>query len=64
MTIEQKLWKAANKLRNDMDVAEFRLIILGLIFLKYISEPERGLGEEKKRDDRDMPQSNLQIYRW
>ena len=35
---EEKLWKSADKLRNNMDPAEYKHIILGLIFLKYISE--------------------------
>ena len=32
------LWKAADKLRNQMDAAEYKHIVLGLIFLKYISD--------------------------
>ncbi len=35
---EQKLWQAADKLRNNMDAAEYKHIVLGLIFLKYISD--------------------------
>lgn len=33
-----KLWKAADKLRNNMDAAEYKHVVLGLIFLKYISD--------------------------
>ena len=33
---EDKLWKAADKLRNNMDAAEYKHVVLGLIFLKYI----------------------------
>ncbi len=36
--IEQKLWAAADKLRNNMDAAEYKHVVLGLIFLKYISD--------------------------
>lgn len=36
--IEKKLWQAADKLRNNMDAAEYKHIVLGLIFLKYISD--------------------------
>ena len=36
--LEQKLWSAADKLRNNMDAAEYKHIVLGLIFLKYISD--------------------------
>jgi len=35
---EQKLWLAADKLRNNMDAAEYKHVVLGLIFLKYISD--------------------------
>ena len=35
---EAKLWLAADKLRNNMDAAEYKHVVLGLIFLKYISE--------------------------
>ena len=35
---KQKLWKAADKLRAQMDAAEYKHIVLGLIFLKYISD--------------------------
>jgi len=35
---EQKLWLAADKLRGTMDAAEYKHTVLGLIFLKYISD--------------------------
>jgi type I restriction enzyme M protein len=35
---EQKLWLAADKLRSNMDAAEYKHVVLGLIFLKYISD--------------------------
>ena len=35
---EQTLWQAADKLRNNMDAAEYKHVVLGLIFLKYISD--------------------------
>ena len=35
---EQKLWQAADKLRNNLDAAEYKHVVLGLIFLKYISD--------------------------
>ncbi|HEY9299511.1 MAG TPA: type I restriction-modification system subunit M N-terminal domain-containing protein, partial [Phormidium sp.] len=37
-SLEQKLWKSADKLRKNMDAAEYKHIVLGLIFLKYISD--------------------------
>ena len=35
---EAKLWLSADKLRNNMDAAEYKHVVLGLIFLKYISD--------------------------
>ncbi len=35
---EDKLWSAADKLRGTMDAAEYKHVVLGLIFLKYISD--------------------------
>jgi type I restriction enzyme M protein len=35
---EAKLWLAADKLRNNMDAAEYKHVVLGLIFLKFISD--------------------------
>lgn len=35
---EATLWSAADKMRNNMDAAEYKHVVLGLIFLKYISD--------------------------
>jgi len=35
---EAKLWRMADALRNNMDAAEHKHVVLGLIFLKYISD--------------------------
>src|SRR5437870_3809851 len=35
---ESKLWDAADLLRNNMDPAEYKHVVLGLLFLKYISD--------------------------
>ena len=35
---EDQLWKAADALRSNMDAAEYKHVVLGLIFLKYISD--------------------------
>ena len=37
-SFEQQLFKAADKLRKNIDAAEYKHVVLGLIFLKYISE--------------------------
>ncbi len=36
--LEKTLWMAADKLRSNMDAAEYKHVVLGLIFLKYISD--------------------------
>ena len=36
--LEKQLWKAADKLRKNIDAAEYKHIVLGLIFLNYISD--------------------------
>src|SRR4051812_30987180 len=53
---EQKLWQAADKLRNNMDAAEYKHVVLGLIFLKYISdafEERRAALEAGKKNGAD-----------
>jgi type I restriction enzyme M protein len=43
---EEKLWAAADALRNNMDAAEYKHVVLGLIFLKYISDAFAALHEK------------------
>ena len=54
---EQKLWSAADKLRGHMDASEYKHVVLGLIFLKYISdafeERHSELLKEKHADPED-----------
>ena len=54
---EEKLWKAADKLRNNMDAAEYKHVVLGLIFLKYISDKfntvYNKISEEEYADPED-----------
>ena len=37
-SLEKQLWKAADKLRKNIDAAEYKHVVLGLVFLKYISD--------------------------
>lgn len=37
-SVERTLWKAADKLRKNIDAAEYKHVVLGLVFLKYISD--------------------------
>lgn len=46
LELEKTLWLAADKLRNNMDAAEYKHVVLGLIFLKYISDAFEELYEE------------------
>lgn len=57
---EEKLWQAADKLRSNMDAAEYKHVVLGLIFLKYVSDSflekynqllSEGYGDEEDRDE-------------
>lgn len=57
---EEKLWEAADKLRSNMDAAEYKHVVLGLIFLKYVSDSflekyeklkAEGYGDEEDRDE-------------
>ncbi len=54
---EDRLWQAAEKLRGNMDAAEYKHVVLGLIFLKYISdaflEKHTALSENKHADPED-----------
>jgi type I restriction enzyme M protein len=59
--IEKKLWEAADTLRKNIDAAEYKHVVLGLIFLKYISDAfeelyatlKAGKGEYKGADPED-----------
>ncbi len=49
---EAKLWLAADKLRSNMDAAEYKHVVLGLIFLKYIGRgPHLAPGEPAAERD-------------
>jgi type I restriction enzyme M protein len=69
---EAKLWLAADKLRNNMDAAEYKHVVLGLIFLKYISdtfEEHRaklvaGKGEYKGADPEDADEYRAENVFW
>jgi type I restriction enzyme M protein len=47
---EEKLWAAADKLRGHMDAAEYKHVVLGLIFLKYISDAFQELHDRLAAD--------------
>ncbi|MFQ6485594.1 type I restriction-modification system subunit M [Brachybacterium epidermidis] len=51
--LEASLWEATNRLRSNMDAAEYKHVVLGLLFLKYVSdkfEARRTLLEKQYSD--------------
>ncbi|MGV8147119.1 MAG: type I restriction-modification system subunit M [Alkaliphilus sp.] len=63
MDFEKQLWAAADKLRGSMDASEYKHVVLGLIFLKYISDKfedryaglvQEGEGFEEDKDEYTM----------
>lgn len=57
---EKEIWEAANELRGSMDAGEYKHIVLGLIFLKYLSDKfeeryeelkSEGYGDEEDKDE-------------
>jgi type I restriction enzyme M protein len=53
---EQKLWSSADKLRSNMDAAEYKHVVLGLIFLKYISDAFTEVYEKLKKEKDSDPE--------
>lgn len=58
-TLEDKLWASADKMRGAVSVSDYKFIVLGLIFLKYISDSfeerykelvDEGYGLEEEKD--------------
>ena len=77
ITFEDKLWKAADKLRKKVEVHEYKYVVLGLIFLRYLSyafeekrreilnKEAKNYPEEFKREileDKDLYLANGTIY--
>ena len=55
-TFEQQLFKAADKLRKNIDAAEYKYVVLGLVFIKYISETFNELHEKLEADEYSDPE--------
>src|SRR5208283_5453941 len=53
---EQTLWQAADKLRGNMDAADYKHVVLGLIFLKYISDAFQEQFEKLKKEPHADPE--------
>jgi type I restriction enzyme M protein len=69
---EAKLWLTADKLRNNMDAAEYKHVVLGLIFLKYISDTfeehhtklKTGKGDYKDANPEDPDEYKAENIFW
>ncbi|MCS7170337.1 MAG: type I restriction-modification system subunit M N-terminal domain-containing protein, partial [Candidatus Kapabacteria bacterium] len=65
---EQQLWAAANALRGSMDAAEYKHVVLGLIFLKYVSDAfeqqRRKLEQEPYADPEDPDEYRADNVFW
>lgn len=65
---EEKLWAAADKLRGHMDAAEYKHVVLGLVFLKYISDAFQELHDtlaaDKHSDAEDRDEYTAENVFW
>ncbi|KAF0108288.1 MAG: type I restriction enzyme M protein [Anaerolineaceae bacterium] len=68
LDFEAQLWAAADKLRGHMDASEYKHVVLGLIFLKYISdsfeEVHAQLVKEKDANPEDRDEYLAQNIFW
>ena len=63
--LDDKLWAAADRLRNNLDAANYKHVVLGLIFLKYVSDTFEERREELKSlftQDIPLPNGDDNIY--
>lgn len=65
---EEKLWQAADKLRGSMDASEYKSVVLGLIFLKYVSdsfeEKYKALQKDEYADPEDKDEYTAENIFW
>ncbi len=65
---EQKLWQAADKMRGHMDSSDYKHVVLGLIFLKFVSdafeERHQELLKEKGADPEDRDEYLAENIFW
>ena len=58
--LDDKLWKAADRLRNNLDAANYKHVVLGIIFLKYVSDAfEERRNELRKLFTEDDSDDNI-----
>src|SRR3989344_802612 len=61
LNFEKELWAAADKLRGNIDVSEYKNIVLGLLFLKYISDAFYKRREELETFTRDAKNEDFYV---
>ena len=63
--LDTKFWKAADKLRANMDAANYKHVVLGLIFLKYVSDAFDARQKELKAlfEDKSNPDNIYALSR-
>ena len=61
LDFEKELWAAADKLRGNIDVSEYKNIVLGLLFLKYISDSFYKRREELEALTRDSKNEDFYV---
>ena len=54
--LEAQLFKAADKLRKNIDAAEYKNVVLGLVFLKYVSDSFEDLYQKLEKDEYSDPE--------
>lgn len=68
LKIEEQLWQTADKLRGSMDASEYKNVVLGLIFLKYVSdsfeEKHTELSEDEYADPEDKDEYLAENIFW
>ncbi len=63
--IERTLWAAADKMRGSMDAAEYKHVVLGLIFLKYVSDAFSEVRAQLEDEiDEGADPDDVDEYRW
>ena len=58
--LEKTLWTAADKMRSNMDAAEYKHVVLGLIFLKYISDAFNQLHNDLLKGEGEYEGANAE----
>ncbi|GGM65668.1 type I restriction endonuclease subunit M [Micromonospora sonchi] len=62
--LRDTLWKAADKLRGSMDAAQYKDFVLGLVFLKYVSDSFEERRDQIKQEvlDQGIPEARLDAF--